>query len=103
MKLEQEVKKLLATFRPVPVRKPRRKMTPCRLRVNGEFVQLRSGKSFWADIGHAKCAIRKHIRVRSYEICGDYPAQNRLEEYVIKELVGIGPDYLIQLVPTDAQ
>ena len=52
------------------------------IKVNGEYVRLRSGKSSWKKIGHAKTALRNHFTGLSYYFGGglDYKLANKVKE-----------------------
>lgn len=44
-----------------------KKVNPVRLKYNGKFVVLGSGKHTWNNIGFAKAAVRHHIKTLLYQ------------------------------------
>ena len=39
----------------------KKKLSPCRITINGKFIITNSGKSVWKRVGDAKCAIRYQL------------------------------------------
>jgi hypothetical protein len=54
------VESMLHTFTPTIIKD--KKYIPCRIKVNGEFIQTNSGKSLWKCKAHAKSALKNHLR-----------------------------------------
>lgn len=78
---------------------------PCRLRVNGAFVKVCSGKALWRHPGHLKNALRNHLCTLAYrdrELVDDYEYRRAMEDYIMDNLVGEGPEFPIEIVPVTA-
>ena len=56
---KEDVKKLEDTFNPLSDKQI--KTNPCRIRFNGKFIQVSSGKTIWRQKGFAKNALNNHI------------------------------------------
>jgi hypothetical protein len=56
---EADAQNFLATFKPKTLKK-RKNRIPYRIKIYGEFIQVNSGKTVWACLGHAKTALHNH-------------------------------------------
>lgn len=46
--------------------KPKKKQIPYRIKVNGRYIRLKSGKTIWKCLGHAKTALHNHFETTIY-------------------------------------
>lgn len=79
--------------RRMEVVKEKRKTVPCRIRMDGEFVVLDSGKSLWNCEGHAKNALRNHLD--GYLSYDDFK-ESRDELNIHQDSTDLVYDYLIK-------
>jgi hypothetical protein len=45
-----------------------KKLSPCRVMVNGKFVVTDSGKTIWRRVGDAKSAVKNHLAGNGYRL-----------------------------------
>jgi hypothetical protein len=43
-----------------------KKLSPCRVMVNGKFIVTNSGKTVWRRVGDAKSAVKNHLAGNGY-------------------------------------
>jgi hypothetical protein len=92
---------LAARTKTLAVVKPRRKMVPVRIELDGKIIVTESGKCVWACEGHAKSAFQGHISdiISSWEIEEKTEGRNALRT-VYEYLVESGR---VQFVPAVAE
>ena len=56
---EELINSFVKSFKYVDVKK--RKISPTRIRVNGQFITTLSNKTVWQSLGAAKNALRNHV------------------------------------------
>lgn len=65
-----------------------RNCRPCRLRMNGKFLVLRSGKTLWQREGDAKSALRNQLKDILYDY--GWEQKKRVENELMKDLFASG-------------
>lgn len=86
--MQDLIKKFVSEFETLELRNP-----PIRIKINGKFVRMRSGKSGWRTIGHAKAAIKGSVGYLVKEVtegAGNYREREKKWTEFIDELVKIG-------------
>ncbi len=63
---DEIINKIVLSFKPIVAKKPSKAQIPHRIKVNGQYVTLRSGKSLWKSIGNAKAALNNHLSDLEY-------------------------------------
>jgi hypothetical protein len=82
--------------------------SPCRIRVDGQFVNLANGKGLWRRIRDCKCAIRNHFDCSTsvmVKACGTgmgYKFYRDAVNFIMANWVGVGDKYPIEIVPVDS-